>query len=376
MPTFQISAITLLLVAGLFLPESGLSQSTPPQQPIRVAVAGLIHGHAKRLFDELPSHPEIQLVGVTEPNTEVREKFLAKYHLAPDLFYPTLDALIDAQHPKIVLGYSSVASHRVIIETAARHGVDTLVEKPLTISLDDALAIRAAARENHVRVMVNYETTWYASNTEAMKQLADGKLGPARRVVIHDGHQGPAKIHSPAEFLTWLTDPKGNGAGALYDFGCYGADMMTGMMHGKAPISVTAVAQTDQPETYPKVDDDATIILRYPGTQAVLQPSWNWPFQRKDMEIYGATGYAITVGLNRISTRYAAQTVATETDAPKLPPWDQSSLYYLVAVERGTINPAGDLSSLETNMVVMQILDAARTSVATGRTVVLAPLPQ
>ena len=70
---------------------------------------------------------------------------------------------------------------------------------------------------------------------------------------------------------------------------------MTWFMKGEAPISVTAVGQTDKPDIY-GVYDDATIILHYPKAQAVLMPSWNWPFGRKDSEFYGATGYLVTVG--------------------------------------------------------------------------------
>jgi len=51
-------------------------------------------------------------------------------------------------------------------------------------------------------------------------------------------------------------------------------------------------------------------------------------------------------------------------------------LDYLASVLHGQIKAAGDLSALDTNMVVMQILDAARQSAQTGRTVELKPLPQ
>ena len=66
------------------------------------------------------------------------------------------------------------------------------------------------------------------------------------------------------EFLAWLNDPKLNGGGALYDFGCYGADLMTWLMDGQRPISVTATTQQIKPDIYPRVDDEATIILTYP----------------------------------------------------------------------------------------------------------------
>jgi predicted dehydrogenase len=192
-------------------------------------------------------------------------------------------------------------------------------------------------------------------------------------VIVHDGHEGPKEIGVGPEWLPWLTDPVKNGAGALFDFGCYGADLTTVLMHGQAPLSVTAVLQTDKPEIYSKVDDDATLILRYPKAQAVLMPSWNWSFARKDLEVYGNAGYAITVGPDHLRVRYRGQEESQAT-APPLSKSESSSLDYLASVLHGHVNSDGDLSALDTNMVVMQILDAARRSSQTGRTVSLAPL--
>jgi glucose-fructose oxidoreductase len=273
-----------------------------------------------------------------------------------------------------VLVYSTIQDHRRIIEQAAQHGVSSMVEKPLSTTLEDAIAIRAAARAHHVQVLVNYETTWYSSNAEALAEAEHGKLGEIRKVVVHDGHEGPKEIGVGPEWLPWLTDPVQNGAGALFDFGCYGADLVTVMMHGQAPLSVTAVAQTDKPGIYPHVDDDATVILRYPKAQAVLMPSWDWSFARKDMEVYGVDGYAITVGPGGMRTRYRGQKDESAGDAPALAKNQSDSLNYLAAALRGEIKPDGDLTSLPTNMVVMQILDAARQSAKTGKTVELKPL--
>jgi len=284
--------------------------------------------------------------------------------------------MIAQQHPDAVLVYTTIQDHRKVIEAAARHGISSMVEKPLSTTLADALAIRAAARQHHVQVLVNYETTWYASNQEVLTEAEKGKLGEIRKVVVHDGHEGPKEIGVGPEWLPWLTDPVQNGAGALFDFGCYGADLTTLLMHGSAPISVTAVAQTDKPDTYPHVDDDATIILRYPKAQAVIMPSWNWSFARKDMEVYGVGGYAITVASDHLRVRYHGEATETATTAPALPKEQQNSLDYLAAVLHGQIKPDGDASALDTNLVVMQILDAARESAHTGRTVDLKPLPR
>ncbi len=350
------------------------SVCTAQQPPLRVAIVGLEHGHVEGFLSALPQHPDVELVGIADADPALFAKYQKKYALADTLYYRSEASLIERTHPQAVLVYTSIAQHRPAIEIAAQHGVSVMVEKPLTISLADALAIRETARRAKIHVLVNYETTWYSSNRAAYDQLREGKLGELRRVVVHDGHEGPKEIGVPPEFLSWLTDPAQNGAGALYDFGCYGVDLMTWLMHGEAPLTVTAVTNQDKPQIYPKVDDDATIILKYPHAQAVIQASWNWPFSRKDMEVYGATGYAITVGPDKLRTRLAHQDAEQLRTAPALDPAESSSLSYLAAVLRGQIEPKGDLSALDTNVVVMQILDAARESARTGRSVRLTKL--
>ena len=346
------------------------------EAPIRVALVGLVHGHAKGFLRALPGNDSATLVAIVEPREDLAKEYAAKFGLDSKLFYTDLERMLVDQHPDAVLVYTAIADHRRVIETAARHGVNSMVEKPLATTLEDALAIRAIARAQHVRVLVNYETTWYASNREVFVEAGQDKLGEIRKVVVHDGHEGPKEIGVEPEFLSWLTDPAKNGAGALFDFGCYGADLMTVLMHGEAPISVTAVTHTDKPEIYPEVDDDATLILRYAKTQAVLMPSWNWSFSRKDMEVYGTGGYAITVGADRLRVRYRGQDAEAQATAAPLPKAESNSLSYLAAVLHGHVDPNGDLSSLDTNMVVMQILDAALRSAQTGRTVTIAPLPK
>jgi predicted dehydrogenase len=138
-----------------------------------------------------------------------------------------------------------------------------MMEKPLAVSLDDARAIEKAANDGKIKVLVNHETTWYRSNHAAYALLRDNSIGEARKIVVHDGHQGPKEIGVPPEFFQWLTDPKLNGGGALFDFGCYGADLATWLMDGQRPQTVTAVTQQIKPNIYPHVDDEATIILTY-----------------------------------------------------------------------------------------------------------------
>ena len=336
---------------------------------LRVAIVGLEHGHVEGFLNALPHHADVELVGISDADDSLQAKYQSKYNLDPGLFFKDEATMIEARHPAAVLVYTPISQHRAAIEVAAQHGIASMVEKPLTISYQDALAIQRTAREHHVQVLVNYETTWYASNREAYNQLEEGRLGELRRVVVHDGHQGPEEIGVPPEFLRWLTDPAQNGAGALYDFGCYGVDLMTWLMHGETPLTVTAVVNHDKPNLYPHVDDDATIVLQYPRAQAVIMASWNWPFGRKDMEVYGSTGYAITVESDKLRLRYEHDRQERTEAAPELPANQRDSLSYLAAVLAGRLQAKGDLSALDTNVTVMQILDAARQSARTGQSV-------
>ena len=369
--TFRRSLRSISVFIFALFAVASLGASAESIQPLKVAIVGLEHGHVEGFLGQLPKHTDVQLVGIADGDTALWQKYGKKYSLADSLFYKSEANMIERTHPQAVLVYTSIAEHRHAIEIAAQYGVSVMVEKPLTISLDDALAIRSVAREHKIQVLVNYETTWYSSNKAAYDEVREGRIGEIRRVVMHDGHQGPKEIHVPPEFLNWLTDPEQNGAGALYDFGCYGVDLMTWMMHGETPQSVTAVVNHDKPQLYPKVDDDSTIILQYPHAQAVIQGSWNWPFGRKDMEVYGATGYAITVAADQIRTRHEHDAEERVSTAPTLPARERDSLSYLSAVLRGEIVPKGDLTALDTNVIVMQILDAARESARTGRAVKL-----
>ena len=378
MLTLRSLSRLLCLAAAALLPGSsacGMAQS--PTTVTRVAIVGLVHGHVQGFLHGLATHANVQLVGIAEPDASLRTKYEQRLHLAPNLFFASEREMLAATHPQAILVYTSIAGHRAAIEQAAPLGIAAMVEKPLATTVPDALAIQQLSVRYHVPVLTNYETTWYASNAAAIGLLRSGKVGDLRRVVVHDGHKGPKEIGVDPEFLTWLTDPKQNGAGALFDFGCYGADLTTVLMGGAAPTSVTAVTLHDKPEVYPRVEDDSTMLLHYPHAVADIEGSWNWPFDRKDMEVYGAAGYVDTVYVstsvtNRLRVRLPGEAAEHVETAPALAAPVDDSLDYLVAVLNGTLHPEHDLSSLDTNVTVVRILDAARRSAATGRTVVLA----
>src|ERR1700685_1690095 len=150
-----IASLLAIAVSALSAPQLFAQDA-----PVRVAIVGLEHGHVVGFLQQFPKQTDTQLGGIVDADPALRDKYAQQFHLDPSLFYPTLDDLFAHQQPQALLVYPSIAQHRRIIEAAADHNIAVMVEKPLTLSLDDALAIRRAARSHHIQVLVNYETTW------------------------------------------------------------------------------------------------------------------------------------------------------------------------------------------------------------------------
>ncbi len=353
-----------------FLPLALSATSVFAAPPFRIGVIGLTHGHVAGFFQSALKRDDIEITGIAEPDWALFDKYAKLHGLKPELYFSSAEEMLKHTSPQGVVGYTSTFEHLHAVEACAKAHVDIMIEKPLAVSYQAALAMAEAARQGKIHVLVNYETTWYASNAFARELVEKGELGEIRKVVVRDGHEGPREIHVQPEFFAWLTDPKLNGAGALYDFGCYGADLMTWLMHGERPATVTAVTQQIKPEIYKNVDDEANVVLTYAHAVAILEPSWNWPYAIKDMQVFGRTASVATVMGGRVIVHHAAQD-NTEQEAPKLAAPNDDPLRYFASVVRGETDERGSLSGLDTNLIVAEILDAARESAQSGKTVTL-----
>jgi predicted dehydrogenase len=365
MNTFRSFIAVLLLTTAL------VTHAEDPKPPVRIAVVGLSHDHAYGFFPQLRGRADVELAGVVESNRDLIEIYTRRFNLNTNLFFGSLDELFARTKVQLVATFTSTFEHRAVVERCAEESVDVMMEKPLAVNMEHARAIEAAAQRGNIQVFVNYETTWYPANHAAYELAHDRKeIGEIRKIVVHDGHRGPKEIGCSQHFLAWLTDPVLNGGGALNDFGCYGANLATWLMEGQRPLSVTAVTQQIKPDVYPKVEDEATIIVTYPRAQAIFQASWNWAFDRKDMEIYGSTGQVLVPHSNELRVRLPGQNREIKITPPALTGPNTDAVSYLVAVARKEIVPSG-LASLPVNMTVMQILDAAHESARTGKRVEL-----
>ncbi|MCW3115845.1 MAG: Gfo/Idh/MocA family oxidoreductase [Segetibacter sp.] len=352
--------------------NSQAKTQTVNNTPLRLAVAGITHGHVPWILGR-KGKTDVTLVGIYEPNKELSQRYAKQYNLSLDLFYTDLNKMLDAVKPEAVVAFGSIYAHLAAVEACAPRGIHVMVEKPLALSNDHAKRMAELAKRFNIYLLTNYETSWYPTTEKTYQLVSDSNyVGNLKKVVFHHGHQGPQEIGVNTEFFNWLTDPVENGGGALTDFGCYGANIITYLMKGEDPVSVTAVTQHFKPAIYPKVDDEATIIVTYPNTQCIIQASWNWPFGRKDMEVYGDKGYVITVDNNnmRMKNDERQREQAVRITTKDIPVYTDPFSYFADVI-RGKIKvPQNGLYSLENNVKAVRILDAARESARTGRAVV------
>lgn len=365
----MIKSTTKLIFALIMLALPIISFAQ--QKPVKIGVAGLTHDHIHELLRR-KDRGDIVIVGIAESNKELVERLAKQYGFDKKIVYSSIDEMLRKTKPEAVMAYNDIFGHLEVVEKCAPKGIHVMVEKPLAVSVAHANRMAALARKHNIHLLTNYETTWYGSNAEAYK-IANGErqIGEIRKIEFHTGHQGPVEIGCSREFLAWLTDPVLNGAGALNDFGCYGANISTWLMNGETPVSVTAVTNTNKPQVYPKVDDEATIVVQYPKAQVVIQASWNWPYNRKDMQLYGQSGYVFCKDGTNMTVRKTNEKTATDVVAPALSANQNDAFSYFANVVRGNIQPQPyDLSALPNNEIVVKILEAAKVSAKTGKKVV------
>ncbi|UZD22583.1 Gfo/Idh/MocA family oxidoreductase [Algoriphagus halophytocola] len=340
----------------------------------KIGVAGLTHGHVGWILNA-KDRPDLEIVGIAEPNRELAKRLTEQHGISMDLVFDSMTEMLDKTQPEAVTAFGNIYDHLAVVEACAPRGIHVMVEKPLAVSLEHAEKMKALAEEHDIHLITNYETTWYPSTFKAQELLQEGAVGELRKIIVRDGHKGPKKIGVNEEFLEWLTDPKLNGGGAIIDFGCYGANLVTWLHQGKRPNSVTAVTNQLQPENNPKVDDEATIILNYEESQAIIQASWNWPIGRKDMEIYGLTGAIYADNPTDLRVRIAEGYSDYEEKSMKLEyensPFEDPFTLLLAVVHGDLELEEYALPSLENNLIVVEILSAAVESAKSGKTVYL-----
>jgi predicted dehydrogenase len=333
-------------------------------QEIKIGVVGLVHSHVWGHLGTILKGDKVQLAGIAETVPELIAE--AKRRGAPEgVFHSDWRKMLEATKPQVVWAFVENNRHLEIVEFCAPRKIHVMFEKPLASTYADALKIQALTKKHGMQVMTNYQMAWWSPNYTAKKLADAGELGRVWRLRGVVGHGGPGQPTGLNKwFFNWLTDPEQNGAGSLMDFGCYNA--LWSLWYLGRPESVYAQTNQLRPETFPKVEDNSTMILKYPSGVGLFEGSWDLPRSFQDLEVFGLNGsvYMTREGVKLRKGR-APETAA---EVEPLPADRAEPVAYMVSRIKAGL-PLEGLVALDINVQVVEIIEAAKQSVKTGAAV-------
>ena len=353
--------VLIILSLSLALP---LAAAEPP----RIAVIGLLHSHVWSQLPNMVRGDVVKLVGVAEDHPELIAE-AKKAGVADNLFFSDYNKMLDETKPDFVWAFVENNRHLEIVKACAPRKIHVIFEKPLASTAKDAEAIREIAAKNGIYVMTNYQMAWWASNYTARKLAESGALGEVYRLHGIVGHGGPGSEGARNSFFfAWLTDPVKNGAGALMDFGCYNA--LWSLWYMGVPETVYARVDHIQPARFPKVEDNATIVLGYKNGVGLFEGSWDLPRSFQDLEVFGRSA-SLTMVNGKVELHKGGRNSAPESVTIDPLPKERSSPLAYMANRIETHQPPEGLVAIDINVNVVKIIDAAKQSVQSGRAVPL-----
>lgn len=355
----------IAFVAVAFTPNT--VAQTPTQLKVRVAVIGLDHDHVWGVLRDIAAEPQADMVAIAEPDSALVNKAKAQVPASVH-FYSDYVRMLDVAKPEAVFITTENDRHLAILRECARRHIHVSTEKPMATNAADAREMERLADQAGIKLMVNYWNAWAASSQELFRRVKAGEIGPIQKIIVQYGHQGPKEIGVSPQFGGWLYDPTKNGGGVLMDFGCYGAEWAL-WLKGR-PTRVYATARTLKTDQHNRVEDDATVVLDYPDATVIIEPSWDWPYGMDRVYVFGTKGSLMATGSTLFSRVHSTQNQATPDGDPvtltPLPHDKSNPASYLV--ERIESNlPIEDPLSAQMNVQVMEILDAAKKSIRSGR---------
>jgi predicted dehydrogenase len=343
-------------------------------QPYKIAVIGLIHAHEGGYLPRMTRSEQVKLVGIAETIPELVQQAKDRQGAKDVPFFADYRKMLDETKPDFVWAFVENNRHLEILKECAPRHINVIYEKPLASTYKDALAMVELAKKYNVKVMCNYQMAWWPANQIARAEVEKGVVGKPWRLHGIVGHGGPGSTGPSKYFFDWLTDPEKNGAGALMDFGCYNA--LWSLWYMGRPESVYADAIHLRPETFPKVEDSAALVLKYKNGINVFEGSWDLPRGFQDLEVFGSTtgpDGQLTRGsiyMNQQKVELRSGQENRELPLTPLPPEKADPIAFMVDAIRNN-KPIEGITALDINVGVAEIIEAAKESIRTGRAVKL-----
>jgi 1,5-anhydro-D-fructose reductase (1,5-anhydro-D-mannitol-forming) len=289
-----------------------------------------------------------------------------------DLFTTDLEEFLASDIDAVYIS-SRNDQHAQHAIAAARAGKHILLEKPMALSADDALAVIEAAEAAGVLLAVNHHLPGSPLHVTARQLVAEGRIGKLLSARINHAVLLPEKLRE------WRVQET-PGSGVVFDITVHDASVLNPLF-GTEPVKVTALGVSQGSWNNADTRDSVMTTIEFaaaadglPGL-AQTHDAFTVPFPGTSMEIHGETG-AIVIG------------DAMTQDTPGTVSVHDADGIHEVEVDCSIglydINVAAFLSALadtgrptatgEDGFRALQVALAAEQSLTTGQTVTVASI--
>ena len=352
----------------------------------KIAGINFDHFHMGDLLRMAATHPDAEIVGISDLKPERMVDAARNFNLRPDQVFTDYRACLEKANPDVVILCPAAAQHGEWTAKAADYKVAVMVEKPFAGSLTEADAMVASMKKAGKELMINWPLAWDPGIRTVKRLIDEGTVGEVLEVHSYGGNRGPlwhgadklekTRAQVQAEKPQSWFYKRSDGGGSLQDYAGYGTTIGTWFQGGRKPIEVTCIV--DEPAGL-EVDEHSITIARYAHGLSKIETRWGtftdpWTTQTQPKCGFVVCGTEGTLSAWNYDTHVTVQTCQTRechrvtVDEVK-PPFQNPVQYFLHCLSRGE-KLSGPVS-VEISRIGQQIVDSAALSAKEKRTVKL-----
>jgi 1,5-anhydro-D-fructose reductase (1,5-anhydro-D-mannitol-forming) len=325
---------------------------------------------------------DTHLVAVYSRDRERAEAFASKH--GAQVAYTSLEALVGDSRVDVVFIASPNFLHAPYTTIAAQAGKHVLVEKPMAVRVDEAVAMVRTCRAQGVKLGVGFHLRHHPGHQEARRLIGEGVLGTITLVQAQWGGGLRGRTEIPFEVFqearsgprsAWWVQPEGvGGAWAMMAMGVHCVDLLRFLL-GQDVVEVAAL--TDGQRQDSPLERLATMCLRFNGgALGMVCCGSRMPDSKNDSTLYGSHGRMVLGDSVRAALQGSLEVVSDTVNTTVSYEQDTLALYtrqveaFNQAIQHDTEPIASGLDGLR----VVQATVAMIESASTGRAVKIAPL--
>ncbi len=236
-----------------------------------IGTGGISGAHIQAYMQQ----PDVEIVAGCDLIPGKAEKKFAEYKVEGAKFFTDYKEMINTVPMDAVSVCTYNRTHAECTIYALEHGLNVLLEKPMSVTLEEAVAIRKAEKASGKIVSVGFQPRFDANMQMIKKIVKSGELG--RVYYVQTG--GGRRHGIPVSWSETFIENDKAGLGALGDIGCYSIDLVMNALDNPKPLTVSGTAtdyfgttpeaysQVGKPECAKKfsVDDFASAYIRLEG---------------------------------------------------------------------------------------------------------------